>query len=137
MANSELLSKLIPILQKFAYEVETGIEEGDGPLDLSDQLIKDYGWSSVRDTVVQLLPDKRYEKLWEGGINVLYRGIGDGEPLEDKDYFIALMYACMKHYPGPNPGYEDTIWSLVMKLKKVGITSDYDPLSDYAVKSYF
>jgi hypothetical protein len=43
MAAVDVKERLIPILQKFAYEVETGNEVGEAPLELSAQLINDYG----------------------------------------------------------------------------------------------
>jgi hypothetical protein len=130
--------KLIPILEKFAHEAETGNEVGESPLDLSSQLISNTGWIPVRDAVLEILEDRVSPELREGAINVLYSGIKDGSPLEDKNRSIALMFACMNLYPTNHPmAYSDTVWSLVVYLKKVGMASEYDPLEDPEIKPIY
>ena len=138
MTQNDIKEKLLPILRRFAVEVETGIEEGEHPIDQSDHLIDEYGWIPVRDTVLQILAEPRYQDLGRAGITALYAGIDDGKPLEDIDYFIALMFVCMTRYPSSHlDHYEATVWSFTLKLKKIGTNSDYDPLEDPKVKPFY
>jgi hypothetical protein len=138
MTQIDIKEKLLPILRRFAVEVETGIEEGEHPIDQSDQLIEEYGWTPVRDAVLQILAEPCYQDLGRAGITALYAGIDDGKPLENVDYFIALMFVCMTHYPTNHlDEYEATVWSLTLKLKKIGTNSDYDPLKDPKVKPLY
>jgi hypothetical protein len=130
--------KLVPLLYQFASEVETGVEIGESPLELADMVISTDGWEAVRDAVVEILEDPTYQLLWEGAINILYAGIRDGKPLKDTNTFIALMYAAMNISSTNHPDqYFDTVWSLVMKLKGVGLTSDYEPLGDPDISSLY
>src|SRR5260221_1241866 len=96
----------------------TGEDSDPDPI---DALVAAYGWEATRDAIVAILRDKNYAEWWEVAINALNPGISDRKPMEDNDYFIALMYACWKQFPGPHDeAYLNTIWTLVIILKKIG-----------------
>lgn len=140
MSEQQVISKLMSILTEFAAEVETGteVEEGDHPYDRSDRLINESGWATFRDAIIEIMEDEEYARLWEATINLVYSGMPDEDVLEDSNYFIALMYACLQRHPGENyHQYENTVWSVVIRLKKVGYNSDYDPLQDPQIKPIY
>lgn len=127
------LEQVIKALHKFEQESESGEESDSDPI---DDLIAVHGWKPIRDTVLAILHDKNYVAAWEIAINAIYPSVADRKPLDDNNYFIALMYACWKEFPGEHPdAYENTIWSLVISLKRISYNAEYEPLDDPEITS--
>ena len=128
-----LLERVIKALHKFEQESKSDEHSDSDPI---DDLITVHGWEPIRDTVLAILHDRNYVELWEIAINAIYPSVSDRKPLDDNNDFIALMYACWKEFPGEQPDdYMNTIWTLVITLKRLSYNTEYEPLDDPAITS--
>jgi len=115
-SRDQVLQALYRLGQQLSVDAHIPASDPD-PI---DNLIAVYSWETIRDSIIGVLADKNCQDWWEVAISALYPSISYGKPVENINYFIALMYACLKLLPKSHMDESgNTICSIVIKLKRI------------------
>lgn len=119
-------SELIRILQDPKLQSK---ENEETHFEALEELSEVFGWSGFVDAALRLLEDKSYSGHWVDLLVVIYEMVCEEIELP-QDRLIASLLRCQKSKKALD---ENTVWSIIMKLKGLDYHSNYDPLSDLEI----
>ncbi|MCE9525685.1 MAG: hypothetical protein K8R36_06485 [Planctomycetales bacterium] len=119
----------------FAILADDHLDDESSPISKTDAieaLIGEYGWTPIRECMLDVLRDNSLEPHWRTAVHVFWGAVLDRRELP-ADELLAWLY----HRFGSDGRDEDNeVWSIASKLKGVSYLSEYDPLKDAAILAY-
>ena len=120
-------------------------EEQDEDFDLLETVnarAKDRGWYGIVEEAIANLEDRSMAHMWNRTIAVCYWAVYHLDELPiPKMEMVARLHWCLINSPDEEEaglgGIDNLVWSIAIELKGVSYNSEWDPLKDPEVRTYF